>query len=979
MGEVYLAQDEKLHRQVALKFLPEHLTRDEERKQRFVREARAAAAIEHPHIGAIYDIDEVEGRTFMAMEYVRGESLRQAISKGTLSSRKSVELGIQIAEGLAKAHERGVVHRDLKPDNVILSEDGYAKIIDFGLAKLLEPLTQPGVQPSDSDEATWVKTREGMVLGTVAYMSPEQARGGTVDHRSDVFSFGALLYEMLSGKAPFRRSSVFDTLAAVIKENPAPLSLEGSGVPPDIHRILKKCLVKDPAERYQTMKDLAIDLREVREEFGSTTRTAVVADDRTFPWKWVAALAVAVAAGALGFSLWGGDRIPPGVGAAGRPAVAVMYFQDHTGADEIRWLSTGLPDMLLTGLAQTPGLDVVSSQRIHEILREVGQENVDAIDKSLIAEVARRSGAGAVVVGSIYKAGDDLRIDVQIQDVESGRLLGAESVRGADVFPLVDDLANRIRSRLELTDQPRGRPLAEVTTNSLEAYQHYRKGLEARYNVRQRDARAHFKEAVRIDPSFAMAYFRLWQTAGTLGEPVQAEAFRQKVLEHLERLPERKKVLVQARSTWDPGGDPRKAAELLEGLIAQYPDEEEAYDVLVHIHARDLRDPAGLLDLLERWAQAFPGPGSAHHLNHYGYALLENRRYDDAIRKFETYARAFPNEANPFDSLGEVYLVTGRAEKAIENYSKALAVDPSFGSSYLGRAFAHGMLGRYQESLAELGRLEGPGARAEFTVPVIRLFQGFLLSRVGKYQEAERTIQEGLRLAAESENTQDRIHLLLLSAWLSLEREAYSEVLSSTQEAAALVPSIPTPFFRDFSTSLEALLSGVAELRTDEMASARTRLERLAEHEDSDRPFLKWAHHALAGEIALAGGDLAAAATAFDIGQPEPRMWFNLATTAQTVFANQLPVRDGPARIKEAQGDPNGAIEIYRQLNTTDSSSRWIAMLEPRYVLEIARLLDQKGDDEAAREEYRRFLELWSNADAGLPELEEARAFVEAH
>ena len=688
MGEVYLAQDQKLHRQVALKFLPEHLTRDEERKQRFVREARAAAAIEHPHIGAIYDIDAVEGRTFIAMEYVRGESLRKAIPEGRLSARKSIELGIQIAEGLAKAHERGVVHRDLKPDNVILSEDGYAKIIDFGLAKLLEPLTQPGSHPSDSDEATWVKTREGMVIGTVAYMSPEQARGGSVDHRSDVFSFGALLYEMLSGKAAFRRASVFDTLAAVIKESPPPLSLMGSETPPDIPRILKKCLAKDPAERYQTMKDLAIDLREVREEFGSTTRTAVVAvDKRKFPWKWMTVLAGTVAVVALAFSFFGKERTPPGVGAAGRPAVAVMYFQDHTGADEIRWLSTGLPDMLLTGLAQTPGLDVVSSQRIHEILKEVGQENVDAIDKSLMAEVARRSGAGAVVVGSIYKAGDDIRIDVQLQDIESGRLLGAESVRGADVFALVDDLTHRIRSRLEMGDKPSGRPLAEVTTESLQAYRLYSEGMDARHNVRPADARTLLEEAVRLDPNFAIAHFALWDVAERLGETAQAERYRDKVMENLDRLPERQRLLVEARYAESEEDNLAKAAEKLERLIAQYPDEEDAYDMLIHVYGRD-NQPARVLEFLERWSKAFPGAGSGHLHNHYGYALLGKGLYAGAIREFEAYARVSPEEANPHDSLGEVYLITGQPEKALQKYAQALSLNPSFGSSHLGRSYA---------------------------------------------------------------------------------------------------------------------------------------------------------------------------------------------------------------------------------------------------------------------------------------------------
>src|SRR3990170_1485561 len=290
MGEVYLAEDTKLKRRVTLKFLAEDLTRDPERKQRFIQEARAAAAVEHPHIAAIYDIDDTEGRTFIAMEYVRGESLRDAIQGKKLGLRKSLELATQIADGLSTAHQRGVVHRDLKPENVLVSEQGYAKIIDFGLAKLVEPLFDDN-EDSQSVTATRFKTREGVVMGTVAYMSPEQARGAAVDARSDIFSFGALLNEMLSGESPFRRETGIETLNAILKEPAPPVRLEGSTVPTGLDRLLRKTLQKDPDQRYQTMKDVANDLRELREEMTSAARPASSLAAGS-SWRWAAALAI---------------------------------------------------------------------------------------------------------------------------------------------------------------------------------------------------------------------------------------------------------------------------------------------------------------------------------------------------------------------------------------------------------------------------------------------------------------------------------------------------------------------------------------------------------------------------------------------------------------------------------------------------------------------------------------------------------------
>jgi TolB-like protein/predicted Ser/Thr protein kinase len=482
MGEIFLAEDTKLQRKVALKFLPADLTKDESRKQRFIQEARAAASMEHPNIAAVYDIDEVEGRTFIAMEYVRGESLRQTIREQKLSVRRALELGSQVAEGLAKAHERGVVHRDLKPENVLLSEDGYAKIIDFGLAKLAGPLSAPEGEPDVEHEAeTLVKTQEGLVLGTIAYMSPEQARAKAVDARTDIFSLGVVLHELLTGKAPFNRGSVAETLSAILKESPPALPDEVTTTSPELQPVLRKALAKDPDGRYARMKDLASDLKEIREELGSGVRSAFAGLRLPRRLQNVALGIIAVGLAAVSLYLLRDDS-QPGIGASGRPAIAVMYFEDNTGSEEIRWLSKGLPNMLLTDLAQTPGLDVVSRQRILEILKQIGEDNLEAVDASLIPEVARQAGAGAVVGGSIYKVGDDIRIDVQVEDVGSGRILSAHSVRGNDVFPLVDELSGRIRASLDMTDAPTDRGIAEVTTASLEAYRdryrsHFRHGL----------------------------------------------------------------------------------------------------------------------------------------------------------------------------------------------------------------------------------------------------------------------------------------------------------------------------------------------------------------------------------------------------------------------------------------------------------------------------------------------------------------------
>jgi tetratricopeptide (TPR) repeat protein/tRNA A-37 threonylcarbamoyl transferase component Bud32 len=972
MGEVYLAEDTKLKRQVALKFLSEDLTRDEARKQRFIQEARAAAAIEHPHIAAIHDIDEVGGRTFIAMEHVGGESLRAAIAAKKLNQRKSLDLAIQIAEGLSVAHQSGIVHRDLKPENLLISEHGYAKIIDFGLAKLLEPLTKSVDGESQAETETKLATREGVIMGTVAYMSPEQARGAKVDARTDIFSFGVVLHEMLSGESPFLRATAVESLHAVMKETAAPLNLSGAAAP-ELQRILRKAMAKDPEERYQSMKDLTIDLRELREGYSSVERPAVdLPSAAKTPWKWAAVLAIAVAVAAVGWSLIGRDRGPPGIGAAGRPAVAVMYFESLSGDEEIRWLSKGLPNMLITDLAQTPGLDVVSSQRINEVLKQVGEENLESIDKRLVADIARRAGAGAVVVGSIFKSGAEVRIDVQVEDVGSGRILSAQSVQGEDVFPLVDELTGRIRSSLQMGDSPAGRPLADVTTRSLEAFQLYAEGLEAHMNVRYADARKLLEQAIEIDPSFGMAYFTLSQIARRLGESSLGAQYHEKALEHLERLPGRQKLLIQSEDAWRVKGEPEKGAELLETLIARYPDEEEAYYALSRIYGqRNQLDK--MMATRERSVTAIPSSGPLH--NDYGYALLNAGRYPEAIRELETYARLSPDEPNPHDSLGEAYLITGQPEKAIERYARALEVDPTFGVSHTSRAWASAMLGRYDEALAERAKAaSSPNPGLARTT--LLLLDAFTLSRVGRYQDAEHSLREGIETASSQSNIAAHAELELLAGTVALEKGNYSKVLENVGRAQEKIPRVVLPARKQGETLTANLLNGVAEARRGNLEAARAHLESQSKIYDPSSEIESFLYEALRGELALAANHLAEAEVAFSKAEPELKMFFSIGAAAPTLFLNNHPSRDGLARVKKAQGDLAAAIEIYRQLLTPDMSSKWTAMLEPRYVLELARLLDESGDKEGARAEYQRFLDLWKDADEGLPELKEARAYV---
>jgi tetratricopeptide (TPR) repeat protein len=649
------------------------------------------------------------------------------------------------------------------------------------------------------------------------------------------------------------------------------------------------------------------------------------------------------------------------IGASGRPAIAVMQFENVTGAEDVGWMSRGVPNMLVTGLAQTIGLDIISAQRLHDEMRQTRRDDLEFLDRSQIADVARRAGAGAVVVGSIVKAGSEIRLDAQLEDLSTGRVLAAESVRGTDLFELVDQLAEGIRNGIGLRDAGTLRHVAEISTSSLEAYRFYSEGLTAYNNTRSDDARRLFEQAVAVDPTFAQAYLHLALVGRHRGVTKDAEMYERKAAEYAARLDERQRLLLKAEVAGN-AGKPEEALHVLDEVIAKFPDTEEAYAIACRIYqpvVGPLQNPGKQLAVIEAGVAAVPS--STLLRNFYGYALLANGRFNEAVRVFESYAELAPREPNPYDSLGEAHILMGSPEKAIEYYSRSLTVQPSFFPSHVGRDLALSMLGRYDEALAH-----GPS---------FHHFDGFMLSRLGRYREAEQLIADDIREAEVSENLDDQGMFHLLLAVLALERKQAARVAEHVRRPEQLPTQIPAEKRRFYSVAAHTL-AGLAALQQKQLDVARSRLSEQSRILKTGSPPELWWHKLLEGEIALADGDPRRAAVAFAAGEPRGKMWLHLHTFHLPLLANNLPFRDGLARAAKARGDLNGAIAAYRRLLTVGADQKWTAMYEPRYVLEIARLLEQTGDTRAALNEYERFLQFWKNADSDLPELADARSGV---
>ena len=758
VGEVWRASDERLNRDVAIKLLLPHLSSDPQRARRFAEEARTAGSLNHPNILSVYDVGEHSGVPFIVSEYVDGESLRVRLKRGPLSIETAAAVALQIARGLSAAHARGIVHCDLKPDNVFLRADGGVKILDFGLARLK---TAPSETSSELAEVTF-----SSLAGTAGYIAPEQVLGREADARSDLFALGVTMFEMLSGARPFKGDSVVETLNATLMLAPADLRAARADVPAPLSRIVMRLLEKAPDSRFQSAEELVQAFEEATTAANAPAQRSWAALPILIAVAVVTTTLIITAALKLPTAPPGGTVAP---GPSGRPGIAVMNFVNTTGTEDTAWLSTGIQSMLLTGLAQTPGLDIVSPQRVHEALKLAGHTDLASLDRSAAADVARRAGAGAVVAGTIYQSRGEIRIDAQIEDLASGRVLAAHSVTGTDVFALADSLATRIRTGIGLGDAVELRRITDVSSTSIAAYRLYVKGLDASVNVRWSEAVTWLEQAIAIDPTFAEAHLRLASAYEGLGQIGARDRALGNASAHAAKLSERHRLLLAVALEADPRGDPSRRAQLLDELLTRFPDVEEAYPVafgLYHPVSGVFPNLEKLLTIARTGATVLPVSPQARNM--YAFALTEAGRLTEAIREFEEYARLAPREPNPFDSLGGVYLSLGAPAEAIQSYSRALAIDPGFPSGS-GLAYAFGMLGRYEEAIA--------------AKPSIVHVNAFLVARTGRYTEAERILRSGLARAQNDGNMFIAAGIHLTSAALSLERKDYAAV---QREVAAI-------------------------------------------------------------------------------------------------------------------------------------------------------------------------------------------------
>ena len=577
MGVVYQAEDTRLGRSVALKFLPEDLHPDSAALERFLREARAASALNHPHICTIYDIGEHEGRPFLVMELLEGQTLRQRLAGKRLSTEEIVDWGPQIADALAAAHGKGIVHRDIKPANLFLTSAGQIKILDFGLAKLSGENAPSRAEASESPTIALDRehlTSPGTTIGTVAYMSPEQARGQEVDARTDLFSFGVVLYEMATGKLPFdgpTKAVVFEGLLARV---PAPPRQINPAVPEDLERIILKALEKDRETRYQSASDMRADLKRLARDSDSSRSIAaapVMRVQRRSPWK-MAGIIAAIAVLAGGAFWWWRERQARTL--TGKDTVVLADFVNTTGD---AMFDATLKQALAVQLEQSPYLTILSDQRLRSALRFMGRSPDERISNALAREVCEREGFKAMLSGSIATLGSRYVVSLNAVNCSTGDDLAREQVEAEDREHVLKALGKAVSSlRAKLGEslasiQKMDKPIEDATTSSIEAFKAFALGEAQKERGDDAAAIPLYEHAVELDPNFALAYGRLGVVYSNVHESERARQNFQKAFSLLNRVSERERLYITSNYYANGTHELDKAIRILELYRQTYP------------------------------------------------------------------------------------------------------------------------------------------------------------------------------------------------------------------------------------------------------------------------------------------------------------------------------------------------------------------------------------------------------------------------
>jgi serine/threonine protein kinase/tetratricopeptide (TPR) repeat protein len=996
MGIVYKAEDTRLKRLVALKFLPQELTRDAEANERFVEEAQAASALDHPNICNIHEIGEIEdGQMFICMAYYEGETLQKKVISRQLSVNGAIDVAIQMAQGLAAVHGQGIVHRDIKPANIIVTNNGTVKIVDFGLAKL-------------AGSARLGAT--GTTIGTPVYISPEQVCGEAVDYRTDIWSFGVVLYEMIAGQIPFADDIQQALMYAILNENPPPVTSLRADVPSGLETIISKCLQKEKSARYQRMDELLADLRRLKKE-NSFTRKSLASRARFLLWPGTILGVLLIAAIGYFFLLKQEEastiRIP----------IAVIDVVNETQEKEL----DGLSGMLITSLEQSRRLAVLTRSRMFDLLKQLGKDQADRIDETLGKEICQQANVNALVIASIRKFGRLYTIDLRVLDTKQNEYLFAarEDGEGQESIPaMLDRLAEKTRQGLKEKESEilaQMQKVAEVTTPNFEAYHHFFLGEQLINQIKFDEAQEEYRQAIALDSTFGLAYCRLaYAISWAYGSEVLAQKPLQKALLLIDHIPEKEKYLLLAlHATIEKGVS--AGIPILKEMEQLYPNEKE---MLYNIgdwafHASQY---GTAIEYLEK--VLIMDPMHERALQHLSWTYRDMGQYEQMRVVADKLATV--NKGEGYIALGSYHTNLGEFEVAAEYLEKALKIDSTDVDAIIPLIGMYRSSRQYKKALVyahkRLYQQRAPAAYVDIAQTYLEM--GDLTNALQAYQLGLQHFPNDHRLLAgighvyefkrDYDNaeahfkamTKENQPIAVQSAgYLALAHfypywGKYSEMMKMYDKRIAL-------HWSDKDTNSIALFT--AEKAYWMFWGCRNKGEALAEAQK----ILRFSNITSEGcygfltALYASIGDLEKATQfAKRLRNPLWTLWAEAALQFaqnewnQSVSKNERLTKLNPSsqpftsyrsaqcyfelgKFDRAVAEVKNARDFFGSWQALTEPISWYSFTYPQGFYLLGKIYEKKGDKKLAIENYEKFLTLWKDADKDLPDLIEAKARLE--